>query len=183
MKVRVEELPIGGCLLLHPHVAADDRGRFVKVFHASTFRDLGLEADFVESFVSTSIAGVIRGLHYQAPPHDHAKLVYCTAGSVLDVALDLRAGSPTFGEYCSATLDAESGTMIYLPRGIAHGFRVTSESATLTYMTTSEHAPEHDRGIRWDTPGIDWGIEAAPILSPRDAEHPGWDEYAASPLF
>ncbi len=177
------ELTIAGCRRLVPRVFDDARGRFVKVFHAPSLRKLGLETDFVETYYSKSGQGVLRGLHYQAPPHDHAKLVHCSEGRVLDVLVDLRAESTTFGAYECLELDAESAHVIYIPRGIAHGFLVTTDSATLHYQTTSVYVPESDRGIRWDTVGIPWPENLVPVVSDRDQAFPIWEEYARSPLF
>jgi len=177
------ELSLRGCFRLRPRIFEDARGRFVKVFHAERFRELGLETEFRECFWSESVRGVLRGLHYQAPPDDHAKLVTATSGSVLDVALDLRAGSPTYGRHELIRLDAATASVLYLPRGIAHGFLVTSERATLLYQTTREHVPAADLGIRWDSAGIPWPSEPTPIVSDRDRAHPTWTEYARAPVF
>jgi dTDP-4-dehydrorhamnose 3,5-epimerase len=159
---------LAGCLLLQPRVLADARGRFVKTFHADAFRALGLETGFVEQYYSHSQRGVVRGMHFQRPPAQHAKLVYCVHGEVFDVVLDLRLGSPTYGETRSFTLSAEQGNAIYIPAGMAHGFCATSELATLVYNVTSVYAPEHDSGVRWDSIGVQWPADA-PLVSPRDA--------------
>ncbi|MGR6772834.1 dTDP-4-dehydrorhamnose 3,5-epimerase [Pectobacterium brasiliense] len=145
----------------------DERGLFVKTYHAPTFAEHSLESNFTESFYSTSHKGVLRGMHFQLPPHDHTKLVYCASGEILDVIVDIRIGSKTFGKYFSTRLSAEKANALYIGRGYAHGFLTLSESATMVYMTSTVHAPEYDSGIRWDSFGFDWGIDK-PIISTRD---------------
>jgi dTDP-4-dehydrorhamnose 3,5-epimerase len=121
----------------------------------------------VQPALTVSAKGVLRGLHFQLPPHDHAKLVYCTAGEVMDVAVDLRVDSPTFRQFVCLTLSADQGNMIYLPPGLAHGFYTLSDSATLVYNVTTVYAPSHDAGIRWDSVGIPWP-DQDPRVSERD---------------
>jgi dTDP-4-dehydrorhamnose 3,5-epimerase len=156
-----------GCCLLEFPAFRDHRGLFVKSFRRSDFEAHGLECDFAESFYTESGENVLRGMHFQLPPADHAKLVYCLSGSILDMALDLRAGSPTYGEYEAFELSAEANNAVYLPRGIAHGFFVRSAPAVVMYHVTSEHSPAHDTGIRWDSFGADWP-QTAPVVSKRD---------------
>ena len=157
-----------GCLLLQPRVLEDARGSFVKPYQRDAFLALGLAPDFVEQYYSHSHRGVVRGMHFQRPPAQHDKLVYCVHGEVFDVVLDLRVGSPSYGQAASFILSAEQGNALYIPAGMAHGFCATSELATLVYNVTSIYAPEHDSGVRWDSIGIDWPAEA-PLVSPRDA--------------
>ncbi len=156
----------------------DSRGRFVKTFHADSFAEHGLATGFREQYYSISNAGVLRGLHFQTPPADHAKLVFCTAGAVLDVALDLRLGSPAYGRHVALTLSAENTAQIYIPPGCAHGFCVTEGPATLVYATTTEYAPRLDAGVLWNSAGIDWPVEA-PTLSERDAGLPSLGDFAS----
>jgi dTDP-4-dehydrorhamnose 3,5-epimerase len=122
---------------------------------------------FTESFYSTSVEGAIRGMHLQMPPADGAKLVYVLSGSVIDVALDLRVGSPAFGKAVRFSLSPERPMAAYLPRGVAHGFVAISGPATLIYNVSSEYDPQLDTGVRWDSFGFDWGVQA-PLLSTRD---------------
>jgi dTDP-4-dehydrorhamnose 3,5-epimerase len=163
---------------LRPYVRGDERGSFTKVFQESVLADLGLPTVIREQYHSSSIHGVVRGLHFQVPPHDHAKYVFCLAGQVIDVAVDLRPESPTYGRHVTFELDAARGNGVFLPRGFAHGFAVVSEEAILLYMQTSEYAPDHDAGIRWDSAGIDWPI-ADPILSARDAGLPPLSDFVS----
>lgn len=167
MRLQLIETKIPGCYELQPLNISDSRGSFVKTFHADCFESLGLRTDWVEQYYSVSRPGVVRGLHFQLPPNDHAKLVYCIAGRVLDVAVDLRKGSPTYGEHISLELSAERANMLYLPAGLAHGFSTYDEEATMVYNVTSVYHPESDAGIRWDSAGIKWPHKS-PNISERD---------------
>lgn len=158
-----------GVYIIEPKVIGDSRGQFVKTFHEQTFNAHGLRSDFRESFYSTSPKNVIRGMHFQIPPQDHAKLVYVVAGKILDVVLDIRKNSPTYGKNVSVELSDDNKKSIYIPSGFAHGFCVLSDEATVVYMQTTMHSPRHDTGIRWDSFGMDWGIKS-PIMSQRDRE-------------
>jgi dTDP-4-dehydrorhamnose 3,5-epimerase len=139
----------------------------VKPLQRSALQERGLECEFTESFYTVSGENVLRGMHFQAPPADHAKLVYCIVGAICDVALDLRIGSPTFGEHEVYPLSADRRTAVYLPRGIAHGFRVQTAPSVVVYQVTSEHSSAHDKGIRWDSFGAAWPA-GTPLVSQRD---------------
>ena len=148
-------------------VFQDFRGEFIKTFHFGTFVEKGLECDFKESFYSVSNKNVLRGMHFQKPPHDHAKLVYVVTGEILDVAVDIRKDSETFGCYYATNLSYDNAKSLYMSKGFAHGFLTLSDTATVVYMTTSVHNPESDSGIRWDCFNYDWPI-SNPIVSIRD---------------
>lgn len=167
-----------GVRLLRPVVRGDARGRFVKLVHREIFRANGLDDDFAEQYYSVSLPGVLRGLHFQLPPHHHHKLVACLAGTVRDVVLDLRRGLPSYGRHVSVTLSAAGGECIYIPPGCAHGFAVQEGPAILLYDVGTVHAPAHDAGIRWDSAGIDWGLRE-PIISDRDAALPPFAEFVS----
>jgi dTDP-4-dehydrorhamnose 3,5-epimerase len=152
----------------------DQRGLFVKTFHEDVFRDKGLETSFKESFYSVSKKGVLRGMHFQLPPDDHAKLVFVTDGEILDVAVDIRKDSSTFGQYFSTKLSSGNAKSLYMSKGFAHGFLTLSESATVVYMTTTVHTPKSDAGIRWDSFGFNWGV-TNPVISERDSKHGSLD--------
>jgi dTDP-4-dehydrorhamnose 3,5-epimerase len=156
-----------GCYLVRLPCFRDYRGLFVKSLQRSAFAQRGLECDFAESFYTESGENVLRGMHFQTPPAGHAKLVYCISGAICDIALDLRIGSPTFGEHEVYRLSAEERRAIYLPRGIAHGFWVESAPSVVVYQVTSEHSPAHDRGIHWNSFGATWP-QSAPVVSARD---------------
>lgn len=153
----------------------DHRGLFVKTMTRTLFGEAGLPLECEEEFYSVSRQDVIRGMHFQVPPHAHVKLVYCPVGAVLDVLLDLRSG-PGYGRLASVTLSADDPHVLVIPKGIAHGFRSLTNDSLLIYKTSTEHAPSHDRGLRWDSFGFDWGV-AVPVLSDRDCEHPEFSSF------
>jgi dTDP-4-dehydrorhamnose 3,5-epimerase len=163
--------PLQGLLVLEPRVFGDDRGFFFESYNARRFSELtGVTTEFVQDNHSRSSKGVLRGLHYQIQ-QAQGKLVRATAGSVFDVAVDIRKSSPTFGQWYGLELSAENKLQMWIPAGFAHGFVVTSESAEFLYKTTDYWAPEHERAILWNDPaiGIQWPeLDAAPLLSGKD---------------
>lgn len=157
-------------LILEPKVFCDERGFFYESFNARTFTEAtGLQREFVQDNHSRSQRGVLRGLHYQVE-QTQSKLVRVTVGEVLDVAVDIRRSSPTFGQWVGTRLSAENKRQLWVPEGFAHGFVVLSEYAEFLYKTTDYYAPAHERCIRWDDPqlAIDWQFEGAPQLSAKD---------------
>lgn len=174
--MQIHETEINGCYELQPIVRADNRGTFVKILHRSTFESMGLETDFPEEYYSESQPRVIRGLHFQTPPADHIKVVNCISGKVIDVVLDLRKNSPSYLKHMQLELDSKKGNMIYIPRGVAHGFCVPDTPSFVLYRVSSEHSPENDGGVAWDSAGIDWPIDN-PILSDRDRALPPLQEF------
>jgi dTDP-4-dehydrorhamnose 3,5-epimerase len=168
--MNVVETALPDVLILEPKVFGDSRGFFFESYNRRVFREAtGLDPDFVQDNHSKSAGGVLRGLHYQLR-QTQGKLVRVVAGEVFDVAVDLRRGSPTFGQWAAARLSAENRRMMWVPRGFAHGFLVTSEHAEFLYKTDDYYAPEHERCIRWDDPdlAIDWPLAGAPSLSAKD---------------
>jgi dTDP-4-dehydrorhamnose 3,5-epimerase len=167
--LKISETNLPGVLLLEPAVHGDARGWFMETFHAAKFRELGLPDTWAQDNQSYSTHGVLRGLHYQM--HEpQGKLVRCGRGRILDVAVDIRRGSPTFGQWTSAELSAENRHMLYIPPKFAHGFAVLSDDAEVLYKcTTLWHQPT-DRSLLWNDPSlaIDWGV-AEPSISPKDA--------------
>jgi len=163
-------------LLIEPTVHGDSRGYFMESFRQDLFDDfLGYEVNFVQDNESKSSKGVLRGLHYQLPPFAQAKLVRVIEGRVLDVALDIRQSSPTFGQYVSTELSSENKNQFYIPRGFAHGFVVLSESAVFAYKVDNYYSPDDDRGIAFDDKeiGIDWVLKSDELqLSEKDKSHP-----------
>lgn len=143
----------------------------MKPFHAGQLAEHGIEMSVREEFFSTSAKDVLRGMHFQIPPHDHQKLVYCIAGRVLDVILDLRKASPTYGKSASVELSADNRHLLFIPRGFAHGFLSLEEGSCMVYKTDAVHAPACDAGILWESFGFPWPIRQ-PLLSPRDAAFP-----------
>lgn len=174
----VQETDLKGCLRILPIVREDSRGTFIKTFHMDEFRSLGLPTSFAEEYFSVSRRGVLRGLHFQTPPMDHEKIVYCAEGEVTDAVVDLRRSSPTYGKYALFDLKSSEGTMLYIPKGMAHGFYTRSSTALMLYQVTSVYAPACDAGIRWDTAGIPWE-DASPILSERDQNFPALADFVS----
>jgi dTDP-4-dehydrorhamnose 3,5-epimerase len=159
-------------LVIEPTVHRDARGFFVETYHARRYADHGLDATFVQDNHSRSVRGTLRGLHWQVE-RPQGKLVRALAGEIFDVAVDIRPGSPTFGQWVGVTLSADDFRQIYVPPGFAHGFCVTSEIAEVEYKCTDFYEPAAERGLIWNDPevGIAWPI-SDPILSPRDRAHP-----------
>ncbi len=158
-------------VLIEPRVFGDHRGFFMETWNAQTFRDGGLDVQFVQDNHSRSGKGILRGLHYQMQ-HPQGKLVRVTLGEVYDVAVDMRRSSPTFGQHVGVTLSADDKQMLWIPPGFAHGFLVTSDECEFLYKCTDLYAPEHERALRWNDPalGIDWPLDGAePVLSEKDA--------------
>lgn len=168
MSVKVERTVIPGVYIVDPVVHGDGRGFFFEAWHAEHYERAGLPGRFVQDNVSRSRRGVLRGLHLQFP-HPQGKLVQVHDGEVFDVAVDVRVGSPAFGQWFGCSLSAENHRQLYVPPGVAHGFCVTSDSALLSYKCTDFYHPESEFTIAWDDPAIAiaWPI-ASPILSPKD---------------
>jgi dTDP-4-dehydrorhamnose 3,5-epimerase len=170
-KMKIIETPIPGLLIIEPRVFADERGYFFESYNASNFEKYGLQTNFVQDNESKSQRGVIRGLHYQLEPHSQTKLIRVIRGTVYDVALDLRKGSPTFGQWYGLEVSAANKKQFYIPKGFAHGFSVLSEYAIFSYKCDHFYTPASERGIRYDDPafGIDWKLsEAEAIVSEKD---------------
>ena len=168
--MRVLRSDIAEVLILEPRVFSDERGFFLESYNRRTFRDAtGIDVEFVQDNHSRSAKNVLRGLHYQIR-QPQGKLVRVTAGEIWDVAVDMRASSPTFGKWTAFTLSAESKRMAWIPPGFAHGFLVTSGAAEVHYKTTDYYAPEHDRTLLWNDPalGIPWPLEGDPVLAEKD---------------
>lgn len=178
MSAAFNPLPVAlpGVRLLEPRVFSDQRGAFIKTYHEPAWRHAGITFEMREEYYSVSRRGVLRGMHFQTPPEDHVKLVYCPSGRVLDVLLDLRRGSPTFGRSMVQELSSENRLIFVLPAGIAHGFLCLAEQSVMVYKTSTVHSPAHDAGIRWDSFGFDWGRET-PVVSERDAAFPSFADF------
>ena len=162
-------------IIIEPRIFADDRGYFFESFSQREFEEHVCKTTFVQDNQSKSSYGVLRGLHFQKPPHAQSKLVRCIAGKVLDVAVDIRKGSPTFGQYVAVELSAENQRQLFVPRGFAHGFSVLSETAIFQYKCDNYYAPQHEGAIAWNDPaiGIDWQIPADVVsLSAKDDKNP-----------
>lgn len=168
------ETKLQGVYILEPHVLGDSRGYFMETYSQRDFAMHGLSVTFVQSNQSfTTKKGTLRGIHFQTDPMAQAKLVHVVQGAVLDVAVDLRRGSPTYLRWVSVEISKENKRMVYLPRGFGHGFITLTNDVVFCYQVDQPYSKEHDRGIRWNDPtiGIQWGIEC-PILSEKDRHSP-----------
>lgn len=173
--IEVKKTKIEGLVIIQPQVFGDKRGYFMETYNQNAFHDAGLDMVFVQDNESKSKKGVLRGLHFQRQ-HSQGKLVRCTEGAVWDVGVDLRKGSPTYGQWAGVTLSDENNTMFYIPEGFAHGFVVLSDIAKFNYKCTDFYHPEFDGGIRWNDPDInvEWPIDDIDevILSDKDTKQP-----------
>jgi dTDP-4-dehydrorhamnose 3,5-epimerase len=167
---------IEGLYIIEQNISKDNRGSFVKNFTSSEFLDYGIECDFKESYYTESKEDVIRGMHFQVPPYDHSKLITVISGAIIDVVLDLRIKSKTYGKYFFIELSRENRKSLSIPRGLAHGFGVLSEHAIAYYQVSSEYNKEFDKGIAYNSFGMKWPIDN-PILSERDISLPLFKEF------
>lgn len=166
--------------IIEPDVFGDERGYFLESFNLKKFEKNVCRINFVQDNESKSSKGVLRGLHFQKPPFHQAKLVRCIEGTVLDVAVDIRKGSPTYGKHIEVVLSGENKKQLFVPRGFAHGFSVLSETAVFAYKVDNDYAPEYDAGIRWNDTilNINWGLEKNKVLvSGKDENLPFLSEF------
>jgi len=172
--------PIEGLVIIEPTVFEDDRGCFSESYNKKKFEKAIGNVSFVQDNESKSSRGVLRGLHFQKPPYAQAKLVRCIKGRVLDIAVDIRDGSDTYGEHITVELSGENKKQVFIPRGFAHGFLVLSNTAIISYKIDNSYAPAHDAGIRWDDSmlNIQWGVNERDVLvSEKDANLPFFSEF------
>lgn len=168
--MQVIETGLPGVLLLQPRRFGDDRGFFCESWNRQTMASAGLDIDFVQDNMSLSAdTGTLRGMHYQAPPHAQAKLVSCVRGQIYDAVLDVRRGSPTFGQSFGVDLSFKNGLQLFVPEGFLHGFITREPNTIVTYKVNRHYDGASDGSVRWDTCGIDWGMDGDPILSEKDA--------------
>jgi dTDP-4-dehydrorhamnose 3,5-epimerase len=175
IKTKIKDL-----IMLEPEIFGDSRGYFIESYNRKKFEDIVGKVLFVQDNESKSTKGVLRGLHFQKPPFDQAKLVRCISGKVLDVAVDLRNGSKTYGQHVVVELSCENKRQLFVPRGFAHGFLVLSENAIFSYKVDNIYAPDYDSGIRWNDPllNILWGVDKSEILvSKKDSKLPFFSDF------
>ena len=171
---------IEGIVIIDSTVFGDNRGYFLESYNEKEFKEVIGNVSFVQDNESKSSKGVLRGLHFQKPPFAQAKLVRCIEGKVLDVVVDIRKNSKTYGQHFTTELSGENKKQVFIPRGFAHGFLVLSESAIFAYKVDNTYAPEHDAGIRWNDPivNIQWGLSESEVLvSEKDAQLPFFTEF------
>lgn len=164
--MEVQDILNGAKIITLPS-SQDARGVFVKTFHDTNLKASGIDFVLKESYFSLSKKDVIRGMHFQTPPHQHSKIVFCPQGAILDVIVDLRKDSPTFMQHYATELSAENHKAYYIPEGFAHGFKSLTDDAITYYLVSSEYNQPNDTGVRYDSIGFDWGVQE-PIISARD---------------
>jgi dTDP-4-dehydrorhamnose 3,5-epimerase len=177
--VRFTPASLDGAYIVELEPYEDERGSFARVWCRDELAAQGLNPELAQCSISRNRrAGTLRGLHYQATPHQEAKLVRCTRGAIFDVIVDLREGSPTLGRWISVELGADAGTALYVPEGFAHGFQTLTDDAEVLYMISEPYAPEASTGVRWDDPafGIEWPAAKVRTMSERDR---AWPDFAA----
>lgn len=180
--MRLIETTITGVFLIDPFTHIDNRGKFIKVYNENDFKNNSLEFDFKESYFSINEENVIRGMHFQLPPCDHEKVIYVSKGKITDVVLDIRKGSPNYGKYYSVELSDENKSQIYIPKGCAHGFKSHVKDTCVVYLQTTVHCPDCDIGIKYDSFGMNWGIDN-PIISERDKNFKSFKDFDSSFIF
>lgn len=174
----IDQTSLPGVVVLTQRRFGDDRGWFCETWNRAAMVEAEIELDFVQDNHSFSAEpGTLRGLHYQAPPHAQAKLVRCSRGAIFDVAVDVRRGSPTFGHWAGVELSSENGKQLLVPAGFLHGFITRAPDTEVQYKVTDVYAPDCDRAVRWDSCGVDWGFDGAPVLSGKDAAAPDFADW------
>jgi dTDP-4-dehydrorhamnose 3,5-epimerase len=166
---------LSGVLFIKPRRFGDNRGYFAETYNVRNYAKFGIDAEFVQDNHSLSAAAsTVRGLHFQAPPYAQAKLVRCGRGAIFDVAVDIRRGSTTYGQWVGYCISADNGAQLYIPAGFAHGFVTLEPDSEIIYKCNDYYAPESEGGLRWDDPdiGIEWPLTGAPVLSEKDASAP-----------
>lgn len=166
--MKIIETEFQGVSIIENFYQSDMRGNFVKLYNETQFRKVGMDIQLKEIYYSTSQKDVIRGMHFQLPPHEHAKIVHVIKGSVTDVLVDLRKGSPHYRKVMEIYLTENKPQSVFIPKGLAHGFKCLEDNTVMLYQVTSGYSSAHDTGIAWDSIGYDWNI-ANPIISERDA--------------
>lgn len=184
MEITVTPTKLGGVVLIDTHFFRDERGFFIEVWHQETYRRHGLDLTFVQDNHSRSKQKVLRGFHYQDMTAPMGKLVRCTAGAILDVAVDLRVSSPTFGQWVAAELTAQNMRQIYVPEGFGHAFATLSDFAEVQYKCTGLYTPSSEGTVAWNDPeiGVEWPF-ADPVLSERDSRAMSLADYRRDPAF
>lgn len=171
--MEIVETELSGCYCIECVPFRDNRGGFTKYFQNEVFKKFGINFIPKEQYFTTSKKNVLRGMHFQSPPHDHDKLVICVHGRMLDVVIDLRVQSSTYGQFISVELSPHNGKALFIPSGFAHGFLSLETNSIMAYSATTVHSSSYDTGIRWDSFGFNWPCENA-IVSKRDQQHPSF---------
>ena len=176
--MQVEHTKLPGVVILTPARHGDTRGFFSESWNRARLKSAGIDTDFVQDNHSLSSAkGTVRGLHFQAPPHAQAKLVRCGRGALFDVAVDIRRGSPTYGDWVGVELSFDNGRQLFIPEGFAHGFVTLTDDTEIIYKCSDYYAPAADGAVLWSSAGIDWPLTGDPVLSDKDAAAPALDAF------
>lgn len=176
--MQIEKTALTDLVILTPRRFGDVRGWFVETWNAARMREAGLDLAFVQDNHSFSAQkGTLRGLHYQSPPRAQDKLVRCSRGTIWDVAVDARRGSPTYGHSVGVELSAENGRQLLVPKGFLHGFVTLTDDCEVQYKCTDLYSPQHDGSVRWDSAGVDWGFSGDPVLSDKDLAAPAFADW------
>ncbi|MEQ3669466.1 dTDP-4-dehydrorhamnose 3,5-epimerase [Pseudophaeobacter sp.] len=176
--MQVDDTPLSGLKVLVPQRFGDARGFFSECWSQRSLAEQGIEIDFVQDNHSLSMQkGTLRGLHFQSPPHAQAKLVRCGRGALFDVAVDIRKGSPTYGQWFGIELTAENGKQLLVPVGFLHGFITLAPETEILYKCSDYYAPDCDGAVAWDSCGVDWGFDGPPLLSEKDAAAPALADF------
>lgn len=171
-----------GVYIIENKIFEDERGKFFKTFNKNIFLENGIDIEFRESYYSLSKKDVIRGMHFQIPPKDHEKLVYVAKGKVLDVILDLRKNSKSFGKTISIELTSENGRLVFIPKGLAHGFKALEDDTMMVYNVSTEYENECDFGVSWNSFNFEWEVKN-PIISERDKKFESFTEFIKKEIF
>lgn len=178
--MQIEPTALAGVVIITPARFGDDRGWFSETWNGPRLAQAGIAIDWVQDNQSFSAqVGTLRGLHYQKPPRAQAKLVRCTRGAILDVAVDARRGSPSYGQWVGVDLTADNGRQLLIPAGFLHGFVTRTPDTEVQYKCSDTYAPDCDGGVRWDSAGIDWGLTADPVLSAKDRAAPAFADWTS----
>lgn len=180
--MKIIDTEISGLKILQPRIFEDTRGKLIKTFNDSLFQENNLNIEIKETYYSISHKDVIRGMHFQTPPFEHIKLVYVPHGKIVDVVLDIRKNSPTFGKYFSTELSSENGKILIIPKGLAHGFKSLEDNTNVTYMQTTCYSPNSDAGIRYDSFGYDWECDNHK-MSDRDIAFQTFEKFETPFIF
>jgi dTDP-4-dehydrorhamnose 3,5-epimerase len=180
--MKLMKTTLDGLCVLEPKIFEDNRGKFIKTFTDEFFKENGLDIYIKETYYSISNKNVIRGMHFQTPPFDHIKIVYVPSGSIVDVVVDLRKDSPTYGKYFNIELSSTNGKVLIIPKGLAHGFKSLENNTNVTYMQTTSYAPDNDDGINYNSFGFDWECDK-PSSSQRDLEFKNLEEFITPFVF
>ena len=173
---------IPDCYVINNSFIKDKRGTFSKIYSEELFKKKRINPIFQECYYSISYKNIVRGMHFQIPPYEEDKLIFVTAGEILDVVLDIRKNSPKYKKSFNITLNHENKKSIYAPKGLAHGFLTLSDFATVVYLTTANYSKSHDKGIKWNSFGFDWGVNN-PIISERDMSFKPLSEFKTPFIF